>query len=203
MKRKLGMIFVLLFVIPGLMFTASCAKKQISKRGSAIDPGGSTSYDTQGGTPAEKARQDELARQREEKRRQEREQAREQQARAAETERQSFEVAAFKNEKVYFAYNRSALSYTAREILDRKAEWMRNHPNVRVVIEGHCDDRGTNEYNLALGEKRADTVKTYLLRIGIPGGRLTTVSYGEERPEVYGQDESSWAKNRRAEFVTE
>ncbi|MCP4348449.1 MAG: peptidoglycan-associated lipoprotein Pal [Desulfobacterales bacterium] len=203
MKRKLGMIFVLFFVIPGLMFTASCAKKQILKPGTEIGSG-TDDIQTQGSTQAERVRRNEVERQKvlEEKRRQEREQAREQQTRA-ESERQSFEVAAFKNEKVYFAYNRSALSYTAREILDRKAEWMRNHPNVSVVIEGHCDDRGTNEYNLALGEKRADTVKTYLMRIGIPGGRLTTVSYGEERPSVYGQDESSRAKNRRAEFVTE
>ncbi len=202
MRRKLGIIVALFFVIPGLMFTASCAKKPMVKSGTEIGSG-TGDIQTQGRTPAEKARQDEMARQRalEEKRRREREQA--QQA-SVERERQSREsIEAFKNERIYFAYNSSALSYTAREILDRKAEWMRSHPNSSIVIEGHCDDRGTNEYNLALGEKRANTVKTYLMRLNIPGSRLTTVSYGEERPIVFGQDESSWAKNRRAEFAVE
>lgn len=202
MGRKLGIIIALFFVIPGLMFTASCTKKPMVKAGTGLGP--DKEARTQGSQVTRRTADDELARQREleERRRTEREQSLEQDRLAKERMRRTG-MEEFTNEQVYFAYNSSALTPRARDILNRKAEWLRNNPNVSAIIEGHCDDRGTNEYNLALGEKRAESVKTYIIRLGIPGSRLTTISYGEERPVAFGSNESAWAKNRRAQFVIE
>jgi peptidoglycan-associated lipoprotein len=89
----------------------------------------------------------------------------------------------------------------AKDILKKHAQWLKEHPSVRLIIEGHCDERGTSEYNLALGQKRADSAKAYLVQLGIDPSRIETVSFGEEIPLDPGHDESAWAKNRRAEFV--
>lgn len=104
-------------------------------------------------------------------------------------------------EMIHFEFDRSALSSTARDILSDKAEILRSHPEVRLRIEGHADERGTVEYNLALGERRADAARAYLIDLGIDPDRLSTVSYGEERPLVPESNEAAWAQNRRDEFV--
>jgi len=109
----------------------------------------------------------------------------------------------FINENIYFDFDKYNLLPLAQQVLQRKAEWLRNNPDVPVIIEGHCDERGTNEYNLALGDRRAESARTYLINLGIAGSRLTTVSYGEERPVDSGHNEVAWAKNRRAHFTTE
>jgi peptidoglycan-associated lipoprotein len=109
----------------------------------------------------------------------------------------------FLNEDIYFEFDSSALLFMAQEVLKQKAQWMRDNPNVSVVIEGHCDERGTNEYNLALGDRRANSAKAFLVDLGIREYRLTTISYGEERPVDTGHNEEAWAKNRRAHFVIE
>ncbi len=106
----------------------------------------------------------------------------------------------FLSEKVYFEFDDSSLTDEAREVLQRKVQWLRRNPDACVIIEGHCDERGTDEYNLALGSRRAESIKDFLVKAGIEGSRLTTISYGEERPAVKGQNEEVWAKNRRAEF---
>ena len=85
--------------------------------------------------------------------------------------------------------------------MKKKAEWLINNSDVAVTIEGHCDERGTNEYNLALGERRAASAKTFLMDLGIAGSRLNTISYGEERPVDPGHNEEAWAKNRRGHFT--
>lgn len=90
---------------------------------------------------------------------------------------------------------------TARGILDSQADWLQRYPNVRITIEGHCDERGTREYNLALGDRRANSAKNYLVARGIAAARITTISYGKERPQALGSDEASWAQNRRAVTV--
>lgn len=113
------------------------------------------------------------------------------------------ERAAFENEDIYFAFDSAALSQEAQAVLRKKAAFLKAHPNVRVTIEGHCDERGTNEYNLALGEARAKAAKAFLVDLGIASERLATISYGEERPIVRGSTEEAWAKNRRAHFVIE
>lgn len=107
----------------------------------------------------------------------------------------------FVNEHVNFALNSSQLSDEARKILQGKAEYLRTNPDKAITVEGHCDDRGTTAYNAALGERRAESVKTYLVGQGVGNRRLKTVSYGEERPIAPGHDEASWARNRRAQFV--
>ena len=104
-------------------------------------------------------------------------------------------------ENVYFDFDQHHLKPAARETLAGHAQVLKQHPEVPVVIEGHCDERGTIEYNLALGDKRAAAVKNFLIALGIESSRLSTISYGKERPADPGQNESAWAKNRRAEFV--
>jgi peptidoglycan-associated lipoprotein len=102
----------------------------------------------------------------------------------------------FLNENVYFDFDNATLDYQAQELLKQKAMWLRDNPDANVVIEGHCDERGTNAYNLALGERRAESAKTFLVNLGISGMRLTTISYGEEKPVDMGQNEEAWAKNQ-------
>ncbi len=100
-------------------------------------------------------------------------------------------------DRVFFGYDRYDVSAEAQEILKRQADWLRQYPNVSVTIEGHCDERGTREYNLALGERRATAVKNYLVALGIEASRVNTISYGKEQPAVLGSNEESWAQNRR------
>jgi peptidoglycan-associated lipoprotein len=104
-------------------------------------------------------------------------------------------------DRVFFAFDRADISPEARQILARQADWLRRYPNVTVTIEGHCDERGTREYNLALGERRAQAAKNVLVASGISASRISTISYGKERPAVVGSAEESYAQNRRAVTV--
>jgi len=104
-------------------------------------------------------------------------------------------------EDIYFEFDKSTLTPAAQDNLMKKADWLRENPDATVTIEGHCDDRGTNEYNLALGDRRAESAKAFLVDLGIDGSRLTTISYGEERPVDPRNNEEAWAKNRRDHFV--
>ena len=102
---------------------------------------------------------------------------------------------------VYFGFDSSELAGEAQAILDRQAAFLNVNPTMVVIIEGHADERGTREYNLALGDRRAVAVRDYLLAKGLNAARVRTVSYGKERPAVSGSNEESWAKNRRAATV--
>ena len=104
-------------------------------------------------------------------------------------------------EAIYFAFDDYTLGSSAQEQLTKLSEFLKAQQAAVVQIEGHCDERGSIEYNLALGERRAQSVKNYLVQLGIDSSRLPTISYGEEKPVVEGSDESAWSKNRRAEFV--
>ncbi len=104
-------------------------------------------------------------------------------------------------EDIHFDFDKYNLTPTAQENLLRKAEWLRQNPDATVTIEGHADERGTNEYNLALGDRRADSAKGFLVNLGISASRLTTISYGEERPLCNESNEECWSKNRRGNFV--
>ena len=99
---------------------------------------------------------------------------------------------------VFVAFDSSTLSSEAQAALDTQVAWLKNHEDVNVIVQGHCDDRGTREYNLALGERRANAVKQYLVSQGIEESRISTISYGKERPAVLGNNEAAWAQNRRA-----
>ena len=102
---------------------------------------------------------------------------------------------------MFFGFDRQEIDDEARAILDANADILRRYPGWVVTIEGHCDERGTAEYNLALGERRALAARAYLVQVGVSGDRLRTVSYGKEFPFDPGHDEAAWAKNRRAHFV--
>ncbi len=102
---------------------------------------------------------------------------------------------------VFFDVDRSILRADAKEILDKQVAWMRRNPSFAITVEGHADERGTREYNLALGEKRANAVKDFLVAKGVAATRITVVSYGKERPEATGPNEASWSQNRRAVTV--
>jgi len=188
MRRKLWIHLALLLIIPGLLFTASCAKKTVKSDSSA------TVVEAQ--KPADDAAV----------------QAKEQQV-AAEAAAQMAEETAqrdammlknmFESESIYFEFDSAALTPVSQGILSGKADFLRDNPGTQVIIEGHCDERGTPEYNLALGDRRAESAKSFLVNIGIDPSRFTTVSYGEENPVDTGHDEEAWAKNRRAKFLVE
>ena len=183
----------LLLVIPGLMFAASCAKKAVVAE-PAVTPAVEEEAEAERLTAEEQARAA-----REERRLREariREEARERREREEMAEKEKF-----LNEDIHFEFDQSRLLPEAKEILTDKAKWLRAHPDVSAVIEGHCDERGTNEYNMALGDRRSQSAKSFLVDMGIPSGRLTTISYGEEKPVDPRHDEEAWAKNRRAHFV--
>jgi peptidoglycan-associated lipoprotein len=101
----------------------------------------------------------------------------------------------------FFEYDSFALTPQARATLQKQAAWLKQYGQWRVVVEGHCDERGTREYNLALGERRASAIRAFLVAQGIPANRIRTISYGKERPEVVGSDESAYARNRRGVTV--
>lgn len=107
----------------------------------------------------------------------------------------------YMRESIYFAFDKSILTAASQANLTQKAEWLRENPNATLTIEGHCDERGTNEYNLALGDRRAESAKAFLVDLGIEASRITTISYGEERPVCTDKNEECWAKNRRDQFI--
>ena len=187
MRKKVWIGLVMVMVIPVLVLTVSCAKKSVRTETGTTTQSAEEEAVTQAkqaGEPEEPGKPLEGA-----------EEAAQREMMAARN--------LFLNEDIYFEFDSSALLFMAQEVLKQKSQWMRDNPNVSVVVEGHCDERGTNEYNLALGDRRANSVKAFLVDLGIREYRLTTISYGEERPVDPGQIEDAWAKNRRAHFVIE
>jgi peptidoglycan-associated lipoprotein len=187
MRKKLWISLALLFVIPGLLFTVSCAKKTV-KEDTAVQE---QQAEEDARIQAREAEQMERQRRMEEERLQEQEAARLRMMAAEER---------FLSEDIHFEFDSSNLLPEAQEILRWKAAWLQNNQNIQVTIEGHCDERGTNEYNLALGDRRANSAKSYLMDLGIYGSRVSTISYGEERPADYGSNEEAWAKKQTGAF---
>ncbi|CAN5273482.1 peptidoglycan-associated lipoprotein Pal [soil metagenome] len=111
-------------------------------------------------------------------------------------------LASVSSDRILFDTDKYDVDAADQPILQSQAQWLQANPAVRVTVEGHADERGTRDYNLALGEKRANSAKNYLASLGIDSGRITTISYGKERPAAMGSDESAWAQNRRAVTVT-
>jgi len=222
MRKKFWICLALLLVIPGLLLTVSCAKKtvktetSVSETPSAPEAAAPKAEEKAKVDETAKQQQAELDRQRELERQRalEEERLRAQKQREMEMadkkaqEENARQLAAiqrkiFLGELVLFDFDRSILTPEAQERLTKKAKYLKDNPDVKVIIEGHCDERGTHEYNLALGERRAEAAKAFLVDLGISASRLTTISYGEERPFVKGSYESAWALNRRAHFVIE
>ena len=176
MTRK-WIFLAMLFILPAMLFTVSCAKKTVVAEPSMTD---SSATD-------DAARQAELDKQKALERQKQLEEERLAAERAAQLKNDAMSrdlmmaKNRFLNENVYFDFDDASLDYQAQELLKQKAMWLRDNPGANVVIEGHCDERGTNAYNLALGERRAESAKTFLVNLGIVGTRLTTISYGEEK----------------------
>jgi len=188
MRTKLttGLV-ALIFACASILVVASCAKKQV-RVSEAVQPGEEKGVEAKGRAGAEAGMT-------------EQERA-EEATRQAELQKQEMKemVAEFNSENIYFAFDRAVLKAEAKEVLREKAEFLREHPAYSVRIAGHCDERGTNEYNLALGERRAHAAKEFLVALGISEDRISTISYGEERPVDPRHNEEAWAKNRRDEF---
>lgn len=106
-------------------------------------------------------------------------------------------------DRVFFAYDSSVITAEGQATLQRQAAWLKQYPSVKLVVEGHADERGTREYNIALGERRATATKNYLVSLGVASSRLSTISYGKERPAVLGSSEEAYAQNRRGVSVVE
>jgi len=111
------------------------------------------------------------------------------------------DAAILEGEAIYFDFDKSFIKPEYRAILREKTGVLRDNPSIHIRIEGNCDERGTNEYNIALGERRANSARSFLMSLGIPSFRIETISYGEERPLFLGHDENSWSRNRRDDFV--
>ena len=188
MRKKILIVLALTLIIPGLLFTASCAKKEMKKENMAAQQ---AEKEAAMKAAAEKQKQEEMMKQRAMEEEKLKEQARMKQE----------AMDAFVNEDIHFDFDSATLTPEAQEILKKKAQWLQDNPDKGTTIEGNCDERGTNEYNLALGDKRAASAKAFLVDLGISASRLTTISYGEERPIDPGHNEAAWAKNRRDHFA--
>jgi peptidoglycan-associated lipoprotein len=172
MRNKLWIFLALFLVIPVLLGTISCAKKTITK-----DERAPVMAPAPAPPPPPPPVEDTAAKE--------------------------FEMAKseYLSDNIYFAFDKSNLDDMAQATLKKKAEFLKTYPDVYTTIEGNCDDRGTAEYNLALGERRAESAKSFLVDMGIEAYRISTVSYGEERPVCTEQNEECWSKNRRDNFV--
>ncbi len=192
-QQRLGLKFGLLLLVVSFLFLVSCAKQ----RDVAGQAGGETAAAEETTDQVTGDDQEEQGISEEEIAAQKKAEA---EAARREAEREKAAREKFVNENVYFGFDDSSLTKKAREILAAKADWLRSHPDVEVVIEGHCDERGTKEYNMALGQRRAQSIKNFLVNAGIDSDRLDTISYGEERPVDPRSNEMAWAKNRRGHF---
>jgi len=202
MTRKWMIVLVGgVFACSMIFLTTSCQKKvstEISQPEKPGEPAKKSTFDAD-----EEARKQREAAERktaEELERLKREKAEKERLRQAEMAKLEAEIRAFEARHIYFDFDRAELKPESRDILKAKAAWLKDHPEFSVRIEGHCDERGTNEYNIALGERRANAAWKYLNALGISGDRIDTVSYGEERPVDQAHNEAAWSKNRRDQF---
>ncbi|OEU80100.1 MAG: peptidoglycan-associated lipoprotein [Desulfobacterales bacterium S5133MH4] len=206
MTKRFWVVLVLSLIISGAICLTSCSRKQVvsepaltAAEEAAEAERFAAEMEAMEAMEAQKALEEQRLREkrlRETRARREREAMVEEQVGVVERGR-------FLNELVHFDFDSSGLLPEAREILRRKARWLRANPDATVIVQGYCDERGTEEYNMALGDRRAWSVKTYLVDLGIAAGRLTTVSFGEEDPIDPGHNEAAWTMNRRAQFVIE
>jgi peptidoglycan-associated lipoprotein len=180
MRKNHWIVLALVLVLPAMLFTVSCAKKEVMAE-PEMAPEEQPMEEAQMDAEAEAAEKARLEAER---------------LQAEEAERAMMAARqAFTSDDIYFEFDSSALLPMAQ-----KADYMLNNPGQTVVVEGHCDERGTAAYNLALGERRADAAKAFLVNLGVDAAQVNTISYGEERPVDMAHTEEAWAKNRRAHF---
>jgi peptidoglycan-associated lipoprotein len=201
-KKMMAVVLALAFVVSSLLFMSACAKKEMQVT-EGVQP---TAEETKA---AEKPAGTEMATSEEAKKveageteaYQKAEAERQEKLKALEKAQQELdEMKALENDKVYFDFDKSDLKPESQTVLKKIADWLSAHPAYALRVEGNCDERGTSEYNLALGERRANAAKKFLVALGIAENRISTISYGEERPADPGHNEEAWAKNRRDEF---
>ncbi|MFP4071464.1 MAG: peptidoglycan-associated lipoprotein Pal [Desulfovibrionales bacterium] len=173
-----------------LVVVSGCAKKQVQT--TTAEPTAAEQQQQRTEAELEAQRQRALEEQRL------REEALREEQRASQEVKQA--VSEIEENKIYFEFDSFELKPEARTVLQRKAEYLKEFPELKITIEGHADERGTDEYNLALGQRRAQAAYEFLVLLGVDGDRIRTISFGEERPAVTGSNEEAWAKNRRAEF---
>jgi len=185
MKKKALFVWIVLAIAcSSLLLMTSCAKRQIGA-GQAEGTEQAAAGGQEGKAPGDEGYAD-----REKQRQAELEALRQKQ----------LEIEAFESVNIYFDFDRSELKTESQLALKNKAAWLDKNADYGVRIEGHCDERGTNEYNLALGERRANAARDFLMSLGVSGDRIKTISYGEERPADPNHNEAAWARNRRDEF---
>jgi len=195
MKRAMIILLVFGFVLSSLLFTASCAKKQVVQQ-----PVVDTAAIERERLAKEAAEKERLAREAAEKERLAREAAEKERLAREAAEKLRQEISAFESQNIYFDYDKSELKPEIQDILTKKAAFLQANPDYNVSIAGNCDERGTSEYNLALGERRATAASKFISALGVSENRISTISYGEERPVDTGHNEAAWEKNRRDEF---
>jgi peptidoglycan-associated lipoprotein len=189
-RRAVGLSVILSC---GLLF-AGCAKKEMVKQEETPPPAAAPAEKT----PAEKG-QEGKGREQQQVPEKPMQEAKVKEEQASSLVKQG--AAEVVLETVYFDFDSHQLSPAAREVLAKDAEQLKKSPAVKVQVEGHCDERGSDEYNLALGEKRGNAARDYLVTLGIPADRFSVISYGKEKPADPGHDEAAWARNRRAVLV--
>lgn len=190
MRKSRAWIFGAIMLAMLLALGVSCAKKQVTMETQEM-----------AADESQQSAEDEAARREAEEARLREQRAREARQREdASSMSEAARRAAFEDEDIHFDFDKYVLSPQAMMILDDKAAYLREHAGVRVLVEGHADDRGSNEYNLALGDRRANSAKNYLVKSGVAESRITTISYGEEQPLCMQQSESCWYRNRRGHF---
>ncbi len=186
-KQIVFCTLILLFFISGL-FLFSCSHKEVKNEGIVSKPPTTVEDEAEKAKKRVRIKEQEL-----------REKAlREEEARRLKA---ASEKALFESEDIHFEYDQYIISDMDKQNLNKKAHWLKDFPAAKALIEGHCDERGSAEYNLALGQKRADAAMKYLISLGINADRISTISYGKEKPLDPGSNEAAWAKNRRAHFV--
>jgi peptidoglycan-associated lipoprotein len=200
MKRNLVVATLVVFAFSSIFLLSSCAKKQVITEEKEMEaPAPEVAKEEKAAVPAAKEEKMEEAKI---ERLKELEEAKKQEA-AIDEEKAWMErrAAKFEAEAMYFDFDKSFIRLEYRPILQEKAAFLKDYPDMRVRIEGNCDERGTNEYNLALGERRGSSAKNFLISLGIAADRIETISYGEERPRGLGHNDASWSQNRRDDFV--
>lgn len=196
MKKRVWMNVMMAVLVAGLFMTVSCAKKTIVAEPTSVVDQAKLDAEAKARAEAEARAEQERIRAQELADQLAKEKAMREAGMASAKDR-------FVNENIQFEFDSSELTAMAIGLLKEKADYLNANQGIVVQIQGHCDERGTTEYNIALGERRAVTVKNYLINLGIPGSRLTTVSFGEERPLDPAENEAAYSKNRRAQFVLE
>ena len=191
MKRNLTIATLLIFAFSSMFLISCCAKKQVVKEEMQVTPEQEgiakveepAAKEEKGGEAAEETKIEPLGEVDEVKALEER------------------RAAKFEAESVYFDFDQSFIKPEYRPNLEEKADFLKAYQNVKIKIEGNCDERGTSEYNLALGDRRAKSAEAFLVSLGVSPDRIETISYGEERPLALGHNEDSWSQNRRDDFV--